>query len=83
MIIVTSNDFTAEQSKYLSLAKAGEKILLKAKDGLFRILPTHLSDDTIVNDRFAEDFKMAMSEVKNDLNGTKPLKDVSSLWDEL
>ena len=50
---------------------------------IFRILPTHLSDDTIVNDRFAEDFKMAMFEVKNDLNGTKSLKGVSSLWDEL
>ena len=50
---------------------------------IFRILPTHLSDDTIVNDRFAKDFKIAMSEVKNNLNGTKSLKEVSSLWDEL
>ncbi len=43
-IIVTSSDFSANQSKYIGIAHSGEDVILKSRAGSVRLIPVDTLD---------------------------------------
>ncbi len=43
-MIVTSSDFSANQSKYIGIAHSGEDVILKSRAGSVRLIPVDTLD---------------------------------------
>lgn len=84
MTIVSARDFRANQGKYFSMVKSGEHVILKSREGSFRLVPVTASDsisDSTQN--IAADLRGALRELKEVLAGKKQLNTLESLLDEL
>jgi antitoxin (DNA-binding transcriptional repressor) of toxin-antitoxin stability system len=68
MIVVSTREFRANQTKVLSAAKNGQSIVLTSRLGNFKIVPIS-EDDKIVE----EHLLAANAEVKDHLQGTVEL----------
>ena len=62
MTIVSARDFRANQGKYFSMANSGEHVILKSREGSFRLVPVMPSDSVSENaQNIAEDFERSTS----------------------
>ena len=84
MTIVSARDFRANQGKYFSMVNSGEHVILKSREGNFRLVPVTPSDS--VSDgtqNIAADLKGALRELKEVIAGKKQLNTLDCLIDEL
>ena len=84
MTIVSARDFRANQGKYFSMVNSGEQVILKSREGNFRLVPVTPSDS--VSDgsqQIAADLRGALRELKEVIAGKKQLNTLDSLIDEL
>lgn len=82
MVVVSTRDFRTNQTKYLTMAKAGEHVVLKSRAGNFRICPDNGVDANTPRDLMKE-FKNALIEVKEAMTGKRVLQSAESLLNEL
>ena len=84
MTIVSARDFRANQGKYFSMVNSGEHVILKSREGNFRLVPV-TSSDSISDDsqKIAAEFRGALRELKEVIAGKKQLNTLDSLIDEL
>ena len=84
MTIVSARDFRANQGKYFAMVNSGEHVILKSREGNFRLVPVtptdSVSDDTL---NIAADLRGALRELKEVIAGKKQLNTLDSLIDEL
>ena len=83
MVGVSTRDFRVNQTKYLDLAKAGERVVLKSRVGTFRILPEVSCDAVDAPRNLMGELKNALTEVKEAMAGTRTLQSADSLLNEL
>ena len=84
MTIVSARDFRANQGKYFSMVNSGEHVILKSREGNFRLVPVSPTDS--VSDgtqNIAADLRGALRELKEVIAGKKQLNTLDSLIDEL
>lgn len=84
MTIVSARDFRANQGKYFSMVNSGEHVILKSREGNFRLVPVYSSDS--ISDETQEitaDLRGALRELKEVIAGKKKLNTLDSLIDEL
>lgn len=84
MTIVSARDFRANQGKYFSMVNSGEHVILKSREGNFRLVPVSspdfISDET---QKITADLRGALRELKEVIAGKKKLNTLDSLIDEL
>ena len=84
MTIVSARDFRANQGKYFAMVNSGEHVILKSREGNFRLVPVtptdSVSDDTL---NIAADLRGALRELKEVIAGKKQLNTLDSLIDKL
>ena len=84
MTIVSARDFRANQGKYFAMVNSGEHVILKSREGNFRLVPVtptdSVSDDT---QNIAADLRGALRELKEVIAGKKQLNTLDSLIDKL
>lgn len=84
MTVVSAREFRANQSKYLSMVNSGEHVILKSREGNFRLLPVTSSDSiSDESQNIAADLRGALRELKEVIAGKKQLNTLDSLIDEL
>ena len=84
MMIVSARDFRANQGKYFSMANSGENVILKSREGNFRLLPVTAGDTISDNGQnIAMELRGALRELKEAIAGKKKLDTLDSLIDEL
>lgn len=84
MTIVSARDFRANQGKYFSMVNSGEHVILKSREGSFRLVP--VSSDDLVPDntqKIIADLKGALRELKEVIAGKKQLGTLDDLINEL
>ncbi len=84
MTIVSARDFRANQGKYFSMVNSGEHVILKSREGNFRLVPV-VANDTVDESAqdIAHELRGALRELKEMLAGKKQLNTLDSLIDEL
>ena len=84
MTVVSARDFRANQGKYFSMVNSGEHVILKSREGNFRLVPV-TSSDSISDDsqKIAAELRGALRELKEVIAGKKQLNTLDSLIDEL
>ena len=84
MTIVSARDFRANQGKYFSMVNSGENVILKSREGNFRLVPV-TSSDSISDDsqKIAAELRGALRELKEVIAGKNQLNTLDSLIDEL
>lgn len=84
MTIVSARDFRANQGKYFSMVNSGEHVILKSREGNFRLVPV-TSSDSISDDsqKIAAELRGAIRELKEVIARKKKLSTLDSLIDEL
>lgn len=84
MTIVSARDFRANQGKYFSMVNAGEHVILKSREGNFRLVPV-TSSDSISEDsqNVAADLREVLRELREVIAGKKQLHTLDDLIDEL
>ena len=84
MLVVSTRDFRTNQTKYLNKANAGEHVILKSREGSFRLVPVTPSDSVSENTQnIAEDLRGALRELKEVIAGKKQLNTLDKLINEL
>ena len=84
MLVVSTRDFRTNQTKYLKKANAGEHVILKSREGSFRLVPVTPSDSVSKNTQnIAEDLRGALRELKEVIAGKKQLNTLDNLINEL
>jgi antitoxin (DNA-binding transcriptional repressor) of toxin-antitoxin stability system len=84
MIVISTRDFRANQTKFLDMVNKGEDIVLKSREkGSFKLVPIS-EEDTIFGKRdVMEELKGALQQVKEHLEGKRKLKSLDELINEL
>lgn len=84
MIVISTREFRANQTKFLDMARNGEDVILKSRSsGSFKLAPVE-NEDTIVNKRdLTEELRLALQQVKDHMDGKIQLKSADTLIDEL
>lgn len=83
MLVISTRDFRANQTKFLDMVNNGEDIVLKSREkGSFKLVPVKEEDAIIKRDIMAE-LKGALQQVKDHMNGKIQLKSAEALLDEL
>ena len=84
MTIVSARVFRANQGKYFSMVNSGEHVILKSREGNFRLVPV-TSSDTVSDgsQQIAADLRGALREIKDVIAGKKQLNTLDNLIDEL
>lgn len=84
MIVISTRDFRANQTKFLDMVNKGEDIVLKSREkGSFKLVPIS-EEDTILGKRdVMEELRGALQQVKDHLEGKIVLKSADSLLDEI
>ena len=84
MTIVSARDYRANQGKYFSMVNSGEHVILKSREGNFRLVPV-TSSDSISDDsqKIAAELRGALRELKEVIAGKKQLNTLDNLIDEL
>lgn len=84
MTIVSARDFRANQGKYFSMVNSGEHVILKSREGNFRLVPVSSSDSiSDETQKIIADLRGALRELKEVIAGKKKLNTLDSLIDEL
>lgn len=84
MTIVSARDFRANQGKYFSMVNSGEHVILKSREGNFRLVPVAPTDSVSEgSQQIAADLRGALRELKEVIAGKKQLNTLDSLIDEL
>ena len=84
MTIVSARDFRANQGKYFSMVNSGEHVILKSREGNFRLVPVTSSDSiSDESQKIAAVLRGALRELKEVIAGKKQLNTLDSLIDEL
>lgn len=84
MTIVSARDFRANQGKYFSMVNLGEHVILKSREGNFRLVPVTSSDSiSDESQKIAAELRGALRELKEVIAGKKQLNTLDSLIDEL
>ena len=84
MTIVSARDFRANQGKYFSMVNSGEHVILKSREGNFRLVPVTSSDSiSDESQKIAAELRGALRELKEGIAGKKQLNTLDSLIDEL
>jgi|UniRef100_UPI0015B48147 antitoxin (DNA-binding transcriptional repressor) of toxin-antitoxin stability system len=84
MTIVSARDFRANQGKYFSMVNSGEHVILKSREGNFRLVPVTSSDSiSDESQKIAAELRGALRELKEFIAGKKQLNTLDSLIDEL
>ena len=84
MLVVSARDFRTNQTKYLNKANSGEHVILKSREGSFRLVPVMPSDSVSENaQNIAEDLRGALRELKDVIAGKKQLNTLDNLINEL
>jgi len=84
MIVISTRDFRANQTKFLEMANDGEEVVLKSRGkGSFRIVPVSEKEPVAEERDLMTEFRGALQEVKDHLEGKRKLKTIESLIDEL
>lgn len=84
MTIVSARDFRANQGKYFSMVNSGEHVILKSREGNFRLVPVSPSDSiSDETQKITADLRGALRELKEVIAGKKKLNTLDSLIDEL
>ncbi|MDD7439092.1 type II toxin-antitoxin system Phd/YefM family antitoxin [Prevotellamassilia timonensis] len=84
MTIVSARDFRANQGKYFSMVNSGEHVILKSREGNFRLVPVSSSDSiSDETQKITADLRGALRELKEAIAGKKKLNTLDSLIDEL
>lgn len=84
MIVISTREFRANQTKFLDMARNGEDVILKSRSsGSFKLIPVE-TEDTIVSKRdLTEELRLALQQVKDHMDGKIQLKSADTLIDEL
>lgn len=83
MLVISTRDFRANQTKFLDMVNNGEDIVLKSREkGSFKLVPVEEEDTIIKRDIMAE-LKGALQQVKDHMDGKIQLKSAEALLDEL
>ncbi len=84
MTIVSARDFRANQGKYFSMVNSGEHVILKSREGNFRLVPVSSSDSiSDETQKITADLRGALRELKEVIAGKKKLNTLDCLIDEL
>lgn len=84
MTVVSAREFRANQVKYLSMVNSGEHVILKSREGNFRLVPVTSSDSiSDESQNIAAELRGALRELKEVIAGKKQLNTLDSLIDEL
>ena len=84
MTIVSARDFRANQGKYFSMVNSGEHVILKSREGNFRLVPVTSSDSiSDESQKIAAELRGALRELKEVIAGKEQLNTLDSLIDEL
>lgn len=84
MTIVSARDFRANQGKYFSMVNAGEHVILKSREGSFRLVPITSTDSISEKSQNIEvELRGALRELKEAIAGKKQLNTLDNLIDEL
>uniref|UniRef100_UPI004026D7A3 prevent-host-death family protein n=1 Tax=Alloprevotella sp. TaxID=1872471 RepID=UPI004026D7A3 len=84
MTIVSARDFRANQGKYFSMVNSGEHVILKSREGNFRLVPVTSSDSiSDESQKIAAELRGVLRELKEFIAGKKQLNTLDSLIDEL
>ena len=78
-MIVTSRDFRANQSRYISIAHRGEDVILKSRVGNVRLMPVDKSQHEESKRDLAAELRSALADVKESMQGKRKLL----TWEEL
>ena len=83
MLVISTRDFRANQTKFLDMVNNGDDIVLKSREkGSFKLVPVKEEDAIIKRDIMAE-LKGALQQVKDHMDGKIQLKSAEALLDEL
>lgn len=84
MTIVSARDFRSNQGKYFSMVNSGEHVILKSREGNFRLVPVTSSDSiSDESQKIAAELRGALRELKEVIAGKKQLNTLDNLIDEL
>lgn len=84
MLIISTRDFRANQTKFLEMANQGEDIVLKSRgNGSFKIVPVSEEDVVVPKRDLMAEFKGSLQQVKEHLEGKRKLKTLDELINEL
>ena len=84
MTIVSARDFRANQGKYFSMVNSGEHVILKSREGNFRLVPVSSSDSiSDETQKITDELRGALRELKEAIAEKKKLNTLDSLIDEL
>lgn len=84
MIIISTRDFRANQTKFLNMARSGKDIILKSRNsGSFKLVPVTEEDSILGKRDIMEELRGALQQVRDHLDGKIVLKSADSLFDEL
>jgi antitoxin (DNA-binding transcriptional repressor) of toxin-antitoxin stability system len=84
MLVISTRDFRANQTKFLDMVNKGEDIVLKSREkGSFKLVPVK-EEDAIINKRdITAELKGALQQVRDHMDGKIQLKSAEALLDEL
>lgn len=84
MTIVSARDFRANQGKYFSMVNAGEHVILKSREGSFRLVPVTSADTVSDGSQNIEvELRGALRELKEVVAGKKQFNTLDNLINEL
>jgi len=84
MIVISTRDFRANQTRYLDMARRGEDVILKSRDaGSFRLTPVDTEYAVVSKRDLTEELRLALQQVKDHIEGKIKLKSADTLIDEL
>ena len=82
MIVISTRDFRANQTKFLNMARNGEDIILKSRNaGSFKLTPVEMEDAVVSKRDLTEELRLALQQVKDHMEGKIKLKTADSLID--
>lgn len=84
MIVISTRDFRANQTKFLDMVNKGEDIILKSREkGSFKLVPVREEDTISMKRDIMAELKGALQQVKEHLDGKRKLKSLDALINEL
>ena len=83
MIVISTRDFRANQTKYLNMARKGEDIILKSRSsGSFKLTPVEAAANIVKRD-ITEELRLALQQVRDHIDGKIKLKTLDEVINEL
>lgn len=82
MMVISTREFRANQTKFLDMAREGEDVILKSRSlGSFKLTPIKEKKEKVRD--ITDDLVAALRQVKDHMDGKIKLKTAESLIDEL